>query len=116
MGRGQPFFFAALFLCQQQVRFLLVPIFLPCDARYAWVDVEARNIIAASYQLHKPACTPPSLSFDRARLETLSTVLPRYPAAGARDAVARAIVGALERLMHLFFREKVSTPRVWSPF
>ncbi len=74
--------------------------------RYAWVDREARDIIARAYQLHKPASPPPSLSFDRSRLESLSTLLPHYPVKGVRDRLARLIVSGLERLMHLFFREK----------
>jgi len=76
------------------------------SANYGWVETEARELIAQAYQLHKPERPyPPSLSFDRAKLETLGHV-SHYAPQGFRDRVALNLVAGLESLMGLFFREK----------
>ena len=76
------------------------------DRRYYWIDVEAEKLIAQAYKLHLPDKPfPPSLGFDRKRLEDLKE-LPHLQPKTFSDRVALATVVVLEKIMHMFFRSK----------
>jgi ubiquinol oxidase len=74
--------------------------------RYHWVEEEAEKLIAEAYKLHLPSHPyPPSVGFDRRRLEGLKE-LPHLAPKTFSDKAALVIVSALEKVMHLFFRSK----------
>lgn len=76
------------------------------NRRYHWVDVEAEKLIAEAYKLHFPDRPfPPSLGFERTKLEDLRE-LPHYVPKNFSDRVALVTVGLLEKVMHMFFRAK----------
>jgi ubiquinol oxidase len=73
---------------------------------YAWVDEEAKTLIAKAYQLHQPDKPfPPSVNLTSQDLEKLGTV-PHYEPKFFADRVALMSARVLEKFMGLFFREK----------
>lgn len=80
------------------------------DRAYHWIDAEAEDLIVRAYNRHKAVSQvgrehwPPALS--KAELESLGEEV-HYTPQNFRDKVAAVLVnGFLEKLMHLFFREK----------
>ena len=74
--------------------------------RYHWVEEEATQLIAQAYKIHLPSHPfPPSVGFDRKRLEELKS-LPHLVPTTFSDKVALKIVSLLESVMHMFFRKK----------
>jgi len=74
--------------------------------RYDWIDLEAEKLISEAYKLHLPEKPfPPSIGFDRKKLEELK-FLPHLAPKTFSDRVALWTVGVLEQFMHLFFRTK----------
>lgn len=78
------------------------------NRKYAWVAIEAEELIAKAYERHKKYegtghSFPPSLSCED--LESLGTPY-HYEPKLISDRIAHVTVKVLEKFMYLFFREK----------
>ena len=88
------------------------------DRRYHWVEPEAERLIARAYARHRQLAQrdavspngwksfPPSISIADLESPALEQEY-HYPPKTRGDRIAKKLVDYGEKLMHLFFREKV---------
>ena len=81
----------------------------PFSSGYPYLTEEAEDLIARSYARHKRLSEtgnhtcPPALAVKD--LEQLETPIA-FPISGVKDRIAKTLVDVLEKVMHLFFRDR----------